>query len=101
MALKKWKAATGRLSLFRGAPASDQVERDGALDMGAKIVVPHLAAEVRQIDQRHRIGCPDTDHGARGQRQEALPGAQHGKGAEEPLAVDLDIPIGHDRGVAG
>lgn len=85
---------------FRSA-APDQVEGDGPIGLCAEIGVAGLGAEMRQVDKGHCVGRADTEDRAGGEREEPLAGPQHGKGAEEPLAVDLDVPIRHVRGVAG
>ena len=63
--------------------------------------MPGLTTEMRQIDQRHRIGRADAEHGAGGQCQKPLARTQHRKGAEKPFAVDLDVPACHAGGLSG
>lgn len=76
------------------------MQGDRTFGLGAKIGVSGLAAEMRQVDQGHGVGGADTENRAGSKRQEPLARAQHGEGAEKPLAVHGFIPIGHARGVA-
>lgn len=85
---------------FRSAPA-DQVQGHCAIRSVAKIGVPGLGAEVRQVDLGHYIGRADAKDRAGRERQKPFARAEHGEGAEEPLAIDDIVPIRHAGGVAG
>lgn len=59
-----------------------------------------LGAEMRQVDQGHRISGADAQHCARRQRKQPFAGPQDGQGAEKPFAIHHVIPVGHAGGVA-
>lgn len=66
----------------------------------AEIGVTGLGAEVGQVDLGHGICRADAEDGAGVKRQEPLPRAEHGEGAEKPFAIDHVVPIRHAGGVA-
>jgi hypothetical protein len=77
------------------------VQRHRAVGTIAEIGVTGLSAEVGQVDQRHGIGRADTKDRSGGKRQKPFACAEHGEGAEKPLAIHDFVPIRHAGGVAG
>jgi cytochrome c-type biogenesis protein len=77
------------LSAAPDAIGGDAVRQRG----GVKEAMPGLGAEMRQIDCGHAVGGAQAQDLTGLHRHQPLARAQHGKGAEQPFAVDLDIPI--------
>lgn len=84
---------------MRSAPA-DKVQGYLAFGPRFKIGVSGTDAEMRQVDQSHRVRGADADHCSGSQAKKAFAGPQDRKGAEKPLAVDFHIPVCHAPGVA-
>ena len=71
----------------------DQMQRHRRLLSRLKVLLPRLRAEMRQINQRHLVGRPHAQHLPRRHRQQPLARLQHRQRAQQPLAVQLHIPV--------
>lgn len=77
-----WSAATDAIG-------GDTVWQRG----GVKEAMPGLGAEMRQVDCGHAVGGAQAQDLTGLHRDQPLARAQHGKGAEQPFTVNLDVPI--------
>lgn len=74
--------------------ALDAIGGDAIRQRGCvKKAVPRLGAEMRQVDCGHAVGCAQAQDLTGLHRHQPFARAQHGQGAEQPFAVDLDIPM--------